>query len=202
MKKIILRIVVLTVWLIVLGVTTHALAAQSNKRFVDNLDGTITDSTTGLMWEKKTGSISNFIICSSPTTCADPSNVNNIYSWSSTVPAADGTLFSDFLAKMNCTILTLINGACGAGPYSDWRVPTVAELRTISTAEPPNCLVAPCIDPIFGPTQASLGASFYCSYTTYANNSFNAWGVNFNVGNAVNVNKLSSHFARAVRGGR
>ena len=35
---------------------------QPQPRFVDNGDGTITDNQTGLMWEKKTGTLGNAIL--------------------------------------------------------------------------------------------------------------------------------------------
>jgi hypothetical protein len=36
---------------------------------------------TGLMWEKKTGIASGFVVCSTPTDCPDPTSVNNVYTW-------------------------------------------------------------------------------------------------------------------------
>ena len=45
-------------------------------------------------------------------------------------------------------------------------------------------------------------ASNYWSSTTNANNSNNAWNVNFNNGNANNNNKSNNNYARGVRGGR
>ena len=178
MKKPVLWAVALAVCLIVMSVTTFQVAAQKQPprlRFADNLDGTITDTWTGLMWEKKTGSVGAGILCSDLYTCPDPSDVNNRYVWSATGSAADGPLFTDFLAKMNCSVSA--DGTCGAGPYTDWRVPTLAELRTIVT---PNCVVPPCINPIFGPTQRD-----YWSSTTSANPTSdspvenNAWDVDF-----------------------
>lgn len=206
MKKIISRTVVLALCLIVLSVAIDALAAPPSKtppRFVDNLDGTITDTKTGLMWEKKTGSVGAPFVCSDLTPCADPSNVNYQYTWSATLSAADGTLFADFLARMNCSISSsAIPTSCGAGPYSDWRIPTLAELRTILTTEYSSCSAGPpCIDPIFGPTATAVS---YWSSTTDANPSGSgyAWSVGFFSGSTPNAIKTDAGFARAVRGGR
>lgn len=40
--------------------------AAPQPRFVDNGDGTITDNQTGLMWEKKTGTLGSAILCLDP----------------------------------------------------------------------------------------------------------------------------------------
>ena len=171
-------------------------ARPASPRFVDNGDGTITDTRTGLMWEQKTGTYSSngFILCSTATSCADPTNVNNLYSWSSSGAAApDGTLFTDFLAKMNCTVLQN-GGKCGPGLHRDWRIPTIAELQTISLTD---CSSAPCIDPIFGPT----AANFNWSSSAFADDPTAAWTVFFASGNPNANFKTQNLFARAVRGG-
>ena len=184
MRKLILSIKALGALLLVLGVASQAMAASSElPRFVDNGNGTITDTLTGLMWEKKT-------IGSGPVT-----DVDLFYTWSRTGTVANGTLFTDFLARMNCTISS--NRTCGPGPYSDWRIPTLAELRTILSGEFPFC-VSPCIDAIFGPTQEAS----YWSSTTYDVNPGSAWRVSFGDGAVLTSNKLNPRFARAVRGGR
>jgi hypothetical protein len=185
---------ILALLLIVLGVagTAHeAAAANPHIRFVDNGNGTITDNQSGLMWEKKTESGGG------GADLADPRNVDNRYTWSSTGAAPDGTLFTDFLAKMNCEVSS--DGTCGlalAG-FTDWCIPTIAELRTILTAESPNCSSTPCIDPIFGPT----AADFYWSSTSSAGVPAFVWLVGFNGGDVAAYFKDSTLFARAVRGG-
>ena len=42
----------------------------------------------------------------------------------------------------------------------------------------------------------------YWSSTTNANNTGNAWNVNFNNGNVNNNNKTNTNYVRAVRGGQ
>src|SRR2546427_222031 len=128
-------------------------------RFVDNMDGTVTDDETGLQWEKKVAG-SSCLHC-----------VNDSYTWSNSGTAPDGTAFTSFLNTLN-------GGATGVGNclsadgstitggfnnHCDWRLPTSAELQTILLAPFP-CGTSPCIDPVFGPT----AASGYWSSTTDA----------------------------------
>ena len=157
---------------------TAPLAAQGKKmppRFVDNGDGTVTDNKTGLMWEKKTDS-----------------NVNDYYTWSSNGTAADGTLFTSFLATMRCDISA--DGSCGLAGHYDWRIPNISELQTIVDCSKPNCL-----DPIFGPTPAQ---SLYWSASTNANDPTLTWNVDVVSGLVVGDIKVLTDHVRAVRGGR
>lgn len=48
--------------------------------------------------------------------------------------------------------------------------------------------------------RASVSSNYWSS-TTNANNSNNAWNVNFNNGNVNNDNKNNNNFVTAVRGG-
>ena len=112
----------------------------ASDRFVDNGDGTVTDRLTALQWEKKTND----------STIHDSSNT---YSEGTTRGAADGTVFTTFLATLNQ------NGSCFA-QKCDWRLPTVEELQTI-LLKPYPC-DTPCIDEnLFGP----VGNAWYWSST-------------------------------------
>jgi len=62
--------------------------AAASPRFVDNLDGTLTDLTTCLMWEKKAGTVGSGVNCST-TLCSDPHDVNNLYKWSASGTAPE-----------------------------------------------------------------------------------------------------------------
>ena len=163
---------------------------KEKKRFVDNGDGTITDQRSGKMWEKKTddGGIHG---------------VNNRYNWTDPTDGdltnPDGTAF-DFIATLNTS-------PCFVG-HCDWRLPEVnrdggtAELETILLPGAPGSCPGspnPCIDPIFGPTAASL----YWSATTRASgHPIDAWLVNFSNGFFLSVIKDVNDFhVRAVRTG-
>lgn len=160
-------------------------------RYIDNQDGTITDTQTGLQWEKKTtvvGSGSNY---------ADPHDVDNSYSWSATPngTAQDGTAFTQFLHTLNTQ-------PCFA-KHCDWRLPHVnrdgdhAELETILLAPYP-CRWALCIDPIFGSSSTGL----YWSATTNAIIPASAWSMSFRDGYMdYGFGKNSGWFVRAVRNG-
>jgi hypothetical protein len=81
--------------------------------------------------------------------------------------------------------------------HCDWRIPNIVELLSIVSA-PDRCDASPCIDPAFGPTQASL----YWSSSTYADTDLNhAWQVFFGNGGFSHVQKNGTLYARAVRGG-
>ena len=127
--------------------------------FTDNGDGTVTDASTGLMWQQD-GS-------------------TNVSRWGQ--------------ALSYCENLSL------AG-HSDWRLPTVKELRSLVDYSRYN----PAISTNFFPNTV---ASFYWSSTTYASYTGSTWGVYFNYGYAgvryKNYDyKDYGYYVRAVRGGQ
>jgi len=148
-------------------------------RFTDNGDGTVTDTRTALMWEKKTqdGSVHDN---------------DDLYTWSTSSPYnPDGTAFFGFLAWLN--------GKTPFAGYSNWRLPTVAELKTIVDLSVPGCGSGQaCVDQtVFGPTQAAD----YWSASTVPLSSIDAWGMSFFYGSEGVINKTGTAYIRAVRGG-
>ena len=158
----------------------------STARYVDNGDGTVTDTQTGLMWEQKVAG-SGF-----------PHGVDLTFQWISTGTDPDGGAFTSFLGALNnCTSADGSSVTGGFASHCDWRLPSIVELQTILLAPFP-CGTSPCIDPIFGPTAAAV----YWSSSTVAGSPTNAWGVSFVNGDVLNGdNKGISLFVRAVRGG-
>jgi hypothetical protein len=169
-------------------------------RFVDNGDGTITDNYTGLMWEKKTGTVSTPVNCQA-VQCPDPHDVNNQYLWSDSGTETNGSLFRDFLAPLNDDATDDPSMTCFAN-YCDWRIPNVIELQTL-LFEPFPCSISPCIiDPIFAPV-ATL--QVYWTSTSFSLDPNFAWITNFGNGFVDIVPKselIAPRHARAVRGGR
>jgi hypothetical protein len=166
-------------------------------------DGTLVDTSTGLMWELK------------DTTCAsgDADCVNNFYSWSgasycneSCGPNAniqDGTLFTQFLAMLNDTVDNAGVNACFAN-HCDWRIPNEAELLTLFEANAFGCASgSPCIDPAFDLPGYSTSRYGYWSLTGYSMGSYFAWSVFYDSGDGAFINnKNYTYTARAVRGTR
>jgi len=176
------------------------------QRFTDNGDGTVTDHQSGLMWEKKT-----------PAGSGGVHDVNNKYTWRNTNSAApilaDGTVFTVFLATLNNGADTKDPSAPGGdspitGCFTnrcDWRLPSVVELKSIfdrdraaSCATEKERSGVPCIDPAFGPTQASI----YWSATTRSDATNVTRNVDFGqllASGSPLLNKGQDGYVRAVR---
>jgi hypothetical protein len=146
-----------------------------DRGYVDNGDGTITDTRTGLVWEK----------------LSDDGTLHD-KDWQYQWPEA----FLDKVAKLN--------QAAFAG-YTDWRVPSVNELLTLvnygvgvpaispafNTGCSLGCNVLTC----------SCTRTFYWSSTAVAPDPRRAWTVTF-FGSTLPVTKGGEyHSVRAVRGG-
>jgi hypothetical protein len=144
---------------------------------VDNGNGTVTDTLTGLTWEKL-------------------SDDDSIHDWDDTY-----TWLAAFATK-----IALLNSA-DFGGYSDWRVPTVTELQSIvnygaawpaayaefNTSCTPGCAVTIC---------SCTRSYYYWSSTTYQDSPAAAWIVNPNAGGVMAVAKSTGNvYVRAVRGG-
>ena len=164
-------------------------AKKDPNRFVDNGDGTISDTQTGLMWEKKSSG-------DGVQNPSNPSDVDNVYTWTDIsdgdLSNRDGTAFQLFLAQLN-GVVAETDEMEQLGGYSDWRMPTGWELQTIQ-----DCSFSEsCIDPSFGPTAP---ARYWSSSSNFGGPGPGfAWGVDFEDGGSGLNSKNSELPVRAVR---
>ena len=157
--------------------------AWPSPRFTDNLDGTVTDNLTGLIWLKD----ANCIMTQYPGYDA-----NGKVTWQQAL---------QFVAGINDGV-TYPN--CGAG-HADWRLPNVREMQSLVHYGVFN----PAVPNTAGTAKWSAGDPFdnvqsnaYWSSTTYADGTTYAWYVSLSVGRLYNGNKSYSNFVWPVRGGQ
>ncbi|MGQ0593816.1 MAG: Lcl C-terminal domain-containing protein [Gammaproteobacteria bacterium] len=153
--------------------------------YTDNLDGTITDNNTKLIWEKKSD---DEAVNDNDNTTTFPHDKDNVYTWDQAFQhVAD--LNTDNFANHN-----------------DWRLPNVKELQSIvnyGTFNPAVSLAfnTNCVAGVDVESGSCTAASIYWSSTTLADGPGNAWGVLFFNGFVGNAGKDNFLHVRAVRGG-
>jgi hypothetical protein len=151
-------------------------------RYGDDGGLTVTDYDTGLMWEKKDGTVGG--ICFFPADAVHHC-VNSVFYWDSAQAYVAST------SPANLVVLPFL------ADHADWRLPTIAELMGIFDPGAPGCGTGnACIDPIFGATVPSV----YFSSTTAADDSNGAWCVSFGTGDVARCAKDFQFAVRAVRG--
>ena len=128
--------------------------------YTDNGNGTITDSGTGLVWQK--------------LTVQDELGVPLLMTWEEALSYCD----------------TLI-----LGEQSDWRLPTLKELDSITDLS----VYSPAVNTRYFPDTQSNN---YWASTTDDGTKSKAWVMNFNSGDDGTLDKASTGYVRAVRGGQ
>jgi len=148
--------------------------------YQDNGDGTITDSNTGLMWEKLDDNDANGI-----------HDWNNLYTWDNA-----------FAVK-----IAALNAGGGFAGYTDWRLPNRKELDSIVNLGNANPAVSPAFNTGCTPGCAVTSCSCtqsnrYGSSSSFAFNPASVWHVSFDHGfdTAGSKNGPSFTYVRAVRG--
>ena len=150
-----------------------ALALPAWAAFTDNGDGTITDTSTGLVWDKcSRGQVWNNT--TPPGTCTGAASPHD---WAAALAEA-----------------TAANSASHRG-HADWRLPNRTELESLVKID----ASAPAIDGTVFPATAT---AWYWTSTTYAPNPAYAWCVYFNNGGTNAYLKTNTNHVRLVRSGQ
>ena len=135
-------------------------------RFMDNMDGTLTDSLTGLMWLQD----ANCIATQYPAFDTENIDGDGAVPWQNTL---------DFVSGINAGTYP----DCSAG-YTDWRLPNVNELESLINAEQSNSATW-----LIGEGFTNVDSDYYWSATTYGGQSASAWHVKMWQGHMQFTNK-------------
>ncbi|MBF0259748.1 MAG: DUF1566 domain-containing protein [Desulfamplus sp.] len=157
-----------------------------NPRSYTIIDGImVKDNVTGLIWENKSNK-------DGTKDYTNPHDADNTYTWYDSNPATNGgSAGSEGDENSTKDFLKALNNA-GFGGYSDWRLPTVTELRSIIDYNRYD----PLIDTEYFKDTVS---SFYWSSSTYVNTPDLAWSVDFKEGEGRSDSKYAEYHVRAVR---
>jgi len=206
------------------GAPTSTRTATPVPRFVDNGDGTVTDTEDSIVWEKKDAA-------------GGLHDMNAVYGWSGVCTISDDLCQPDAAAAAACTadegagavgcaqcaagagtcdtsVMTIwqwlvqLNAANFAG-HNDWYLPGQGALETILAGSYP-CAIDPCVPPAFnnscgaGCTVATCSCTIDHGYWAddfdRINDPSSAFEVNFFSGLAGSDPKATAHSVRAVRG--
>jgi hypothetical protein len=151
---------------------TTAVETTPTADFTGHNNGTVTHQPTGLMWQ----------VCSqgqawaAGTGCSTGAATTHTWQAALAIPAS-------------------LNAGGGYATYTDWRLPNIKELASITEL---RCSSPSINESVFPDTDSS----FYWSSSPVANGSSEAWGVYFVDGNGYDDNRGSDRRVRLVRGGQ
>lgn len=153
--------------------TCKATITPTTSHLVDNNNGTVNDSNTGLIWKKcSEGEIYN-------ATTNSCTNTASIFTWDTALQQAQD----------------VNSGSTGQNfVQTDWRVPNINELASIAELS--------CYSPAINETVfPNVLASVFWSSSPLANNSNGVWIVYFEDGQSYPKNKYDNLRVRLVRSG-
>lgn len=139
-------------------------------RFIDNGDGSVTDSATGLVWKKCVEGVSGD---------ACEAGQNLIFTWQGALQRA--------VSENSVTALG----------YNDWRLPNVKELATLVELQCHSPAINLFIFPN-QPVEIEVNSSLTWTSSPSTETPF-AWGVQFIEGEVAQANKNNTGFVRLVR---
>lgn len=150
--------------------------SKPNSIYQDHLNGTVTDTNTGLMWQK----------CSFGQSWNPGNDAND--------PSDDSCDSTGLQASSWHQALVVAQDANTGAEYgfADWRVPNVKELTSLLE---PACY-SPAINSNVFPNTVS---GYYFSSSPYAHNASKSWAVSFYSGSVFDMSEMSSFEVRLVR---
>ena len=148
-------------------------------RFTDNVDGTVSDNLTGLMWLKN----ANCINTNYPEFDTHEIPGDGLVTWQNAL---------DFVEGINDGMYPDCEGN---PPYNDWRLPNIKELQSLLDYGQYPALPT-------GHPFSNLQIAYYWSSTTCSNLIDNAFCLHFRHGDTNDILKSTPHYVWSVRKGR
>jgi hypothetical protein len=154
------------------GFTVPALAALT-----DHADGTVTDTVTGLMWDKCSWGQTYTVATNSCSAVGDATG----HTWAAALGLA--------------VTANALNLGVGHRSRTDWRIPNAQELESLVKIDTHN----PAIDATVFP---NTRLSNYWTSTTYSATPAHALQMHFGAGSTNAIHKASAYYVRLVRSGQ